>query len=99
MKFDPILIVTGEPNSIFLEILFKSFNEIRVKKPIILVSSYRLLKLQMKRLNYKKNIKMIDYKNIKKYNLDNNSINLINIEYETTKAFDRISKKSNKFIK
>ena len=98
MKFDPILIVTGEPNSIFLEILFKSFNEIRIKKPIILVSSYRLLKLQMKRLNYKKNIKMIDYKNIKKYNLDNNSINLINIEYKTSKAFNKISNKSNKFI-
>ena len=98
MKFDPILIVTGEPNSIFLEILFKSFKKIRIKKPIILVSSYKLLKLQMKKLNYKKNIKMIDYKNIKKYNLDNNSINLINIEYETTKAFNRISKKSSKFI-
>ena len=98
MKFDPILIVTGEPNSIFSEILFKSLKEIRIKKPIILVSSYKLLKLQMKKLNYKKNIKMIDYKNIKKYNLDNNSINLINIEYETTKAFDKISKKSNKFI-
>ena len=98
MKFDPILIVTGEPNSIFLEILFKSFKKIRIKKPIILVSSYKLLKLQMKKLNYKKNIKMIDYKNIKKIKLDNNSINLINIEYETTKAFDKISKKSNKFI-
>ena len=57
MKFDPILIVTGEPNSIFSEILFKSFKEIKIKKPIILVSSYRLLKLQMKKMNYKKNIK------------------------------------------
>ena len=98
MKFDPILIVTGEPNSIFSEILFKSLKEIRIKKPIILVSSYKLLKLQMKKLNYKKNIKVLDYKNIKKYNLDNNSINLINIEYKATKAFDKISKKSNKFI-
>ena len=98
MKFDPILIVTGEPNSIFSEILFKSFKEIKIKKPIILVSSYRLLKLQMKKMNYKKNIKMIDYKNIRKYNLDNNSINLINVEYKTTEAFSKISKKSNKFI-
>ena len=64
MKFDPILIVTGEPNSIFSEILFKSLKEIRIKKPIILVSSYKLLKLQMKKLNYKKNIKVLDYKNI-----------------------------------
>ena len=98
MKFDPILIVTGEPNSIFSEILFKSFKEIRIKKPIILISSYRLLKLQMKKMNYKKNIKIIDYKNIRKYNLDNNSINLINVEYKTTEAFNKISKKSNKFI-
>tara|TARA_B100001057_G_scaffold443337_1_gene479373 strand:+ start:3753 stop:4715 length:963 start_codon:yes stop_codon:yes gene_type:complete len=98
MKFDPILIVSGEPNSIFLEILFKSFKKIKINKPIILICSYKLLKLQMKKFNYKKNIKILDYKNIKKYNLDNNSINLVNVEYRSKKIFDKISKRSNKFI-
>ena len=99
MKFDPILIVGGEPNSIFSEILFKTLKKITVKKPIILISSYKLLKLQMKELNYRKNIKLLEYKKLKKYKLNNNSINLIDIEYNGEKAFEKISIKSNKFIR
>ena len=51
MNFDPILIIHGEPNSIFSEILFKSLKKIKVKKPIILISSSKLLKYHMKKLN------------------------------------------------
>ena len=99
MKFDPILVVAGEPNSIFLEILFKSYNKIKIKRPIILISSYELLKLQMNKLNFKKHIRILEYKKIRKYKLDNNSINLINTQYSPKKAFEKISIKSNKFIK
>ena len=99
MIFDPILVVTGEPNSIFLEILFKSYNKIKIKRPIILISSYKLLKLQMNKLNFKKHIKILEYKKIRKYKLDNNSINLINIQYNPKKAFEKISIRSNKFIR
>ncbi len=98
MKFDPILIVTGEPNSIFFEILFKTFNKIRIKKPIILITSHDLLKKQMKILNYKKKVRVLEFKKIKKYKLNNRSINLININYEQKKVFSNISKKSNQFI-
>ena len=52
----------------------------------------------MKKLNYKKKILILDYKKLLNYNLDNNSINLININYNVTKAFDKISIKSNKYI-
>ena len=99
MKSDPILIISGEPNSIFSEILFKSLNKLKIKKPIILISSYKLIKLQMKKLNYKYKIKLIDQKKINQYKLDNKSINLINVDYSQKKTFDKISKKSNKFIK
>ena len=98
MKFEPILIITGEPNSIFCEILFKSFKKIKINKPIILFSSYKLLKLQMKKLKYKKNIKILNYKKIKQYKLNNKSINLVNVNYKSNKVFDKISKKSNEFI-
>ena len=98
MKIKPIIIVSGEPNSIFSEILIKSLKKIKKKKPIILFSSHKLLKLQMKKLNYKMNIKIINYQKIKQYKLDNKSINLVNIDYNTNKAFETISKKSNKFI-
>ena len=49
-----ILIVAGEPNSIFLEIFFKSMDKIKIKKPLILIASLKLLKLQMKKFGYKK---------------------------------------------
>ena len=98
MKFKPIILVSGEPNSIFSEILFKTLKKIKINKPIILFSSHKLLKLQMKKLDYKINIKILNYQKIKQYKLDNKSINLVNIDYNTNKAFESISKKSNKFI-
>ena len=96
-KFKPIIIVAGEPNSIFIEIFFKALKK-KIKSPIILVASYKLLKLQMKKLKYKKKILTLDYKKLQNYNLDNRSINLININYNFTRAFDKISVKSNKYI-
>ena len=45
MNFKPILLVAGEPNSIFLEILFKIFKTKKLKNPLILIASYDLLNL------------------------------------------------------
>jgi 4-hydroxythreonine-4-phosphate dehydrogenase len=99
MNFKPIIIVAGEPNSIFLEIFFKSIKSNTYLSPLILICSYKLLVLQMKKLNFKKKIKLIDCNNLYKNQLDNKSINLINIEYKAHKAFEKISKKSNIYIK
>ena len=98
MSFDPILIINGEPNSVFSELFFKSLKSLKISKPIILISSYRLLKLQMRKLNYNYNIKLLDQNNLDKYKLNNKSINLINVEYNQKKPFDKISKKSKSFI-
>ncbi len=98
MNYKPILLVNGEPNSIFLEIFFKALSLIKIKNPIILISSYKLLKLQMKKLNFKKNIQLIDLQKIEQYKLNNKSINLIDIKYNPNKPFEKISKKSNNFI-
>ena len=51
---DYILVVAGEPNSIFLEIFLKTIDEVKVKKPLILIASLKVIQLQMKKLNYKK---------------------------------------------
>ena len=93
-----ILIVAGEPNSIFLEIFFKTINSKKIKKPLILIASLKLLYLQMKKLGYKKKIKLINPDLSLNSNLDNKSINLINVNYNVTKAFESISSKSNKYI-
>jgi 4-hydroxythreonine-4-phosphate dehydrogenase len=53
----------------------------------------------MKKLKFKNNINLIEYKNLKKNIIDNKSINLINVEYNQKKVFEKISNKSNSFIK
>ena len=98
MSYSPILVVGGEPNSIFLEIFFKTLKFHKIKSPIILISSEKILKKQMKKLKFKKKIKILDHKNYENIILDNSSINLININFNQKKAFEKISKKSNKFI-
>ncbi len=99
MSYKPILIVSGEPNSVFLEIFFKVIKLKNFKSPIILISSENILKKQMKKLKFKKKIKLLNYKKLELKKLDNNSINLININFDQKRAFEKISSKSNYFIK
>ncbi len=98
MNYKPIIIMAGEPNSIFLELYFKVINREKFKSPHILIASKKLLKLQMIKLKFKKKIRLIDHNQLKKYKLNNKSINLINIDYETSKAFEKISSKSNEYL-
>jgi 4-hydroxythreonine-4-phosphate dehydrogenase len=98
MKNKPIIIINGEPNSIFLEIFFKSLKFKKFKHPLILISSLKLLNLHMKKFSFKKKIKLIDHKNLNKLNLDNNCINLIDIKFNSKINFNKITNKSNLFI-
>ena len=99
MKNKPIIIINGEPNSVFLEIFFKTIKYKKFKSPLILISSLKILKLQMKKLKFKNNINLVELKNLKEKKINNKSINLINIEYKQRKVFEKISSKSNSFIK
>ena len=99
MNYSPILIVSGEPNSVFLELFFKVLKKDKIKSPIILISSKKLLTLQMRKLEFKKKIKLLQVSKLKSYKLDNKTINLIDVKYNPGKAFEKISKKSNIFIK
>ena len=98
MSKEPIIIVGGEPNSIFLEIFFKSINANMYKSPLIIIVSKKLLQEQMKKLGFNFKINDID-KKIKNFSkLDNSKINLINVDYEFKKCFEKITNKSNKYI-
>ena len=99
MNYSPIIIVAGEPNSIFFEIFFKALKTKKFKSPIILVASLNLLKLQMNKLGLKKKIKLINLPQLKNLKLNNRSINLINIKYNQNKPFEKLSSKSNTYIK
>ena len=98
MTYKPIIIVSGEPNSIFFEIYFKALKQKKFRSPIILISSLKLIKLQMKKMNVKKKIKLLNFSMLKKYKLDNKNINLLNVNYNQSKLFEKISVKSNNYI-
>ncbi len=98
MNYKPIIIINGEPNSIFLEIFFKALKK-KYKSPIILISSFKLVNFYKKKFKFKKKIHLIDYKNINTKKLNNNSIYLINVDLNFQNKITKISNKSNKFIK
>lgn len=97
MSFKPIIIIGGEPQSIFLEIFLKAIKKLKKqRKPIILISSKDILKKNMKKFN----------KNIKINVLDNNysnpklkSINLVNIDYKNFSFSNKkITSRSNLYL-
>jgi 4-hydroxythreonine-4-phosphate dehydrogenase len=89
MSYKPILIVAGEPNSVFLEIFFKSIKKNYYKS---------LLIKQMEHLGFNFKINQINLDNINFDKLSNKKINIININYNFKNTFEKISKKSNNYI-
>jgi len=98
MNTKPILIVGGEPYSVFSEIFFKALNKIKIKKPIVLIASQALFTTQMKSLNFNFKINSVDSTNLNLKNLKKNHINLINVDFKFKKPFNKISNKSNSYI-
>tara|TARA_Y100001970_G_C14212129_1_gene847530 strand:- start:957 stop:1907 length:951 start_codon:yes stop_codon:yes gene_type:complete len=80
MKFKPILIVPGQTRSIFFEIFFKSIIKKNYKSSLILISSLKLLKIQMKKYNFKKKINLLSYDTFQKQKINNSKINIIDVE-------------------
>lgn len=98
MRIKPILIVAGEPNSIFVEILIKSLIKKRFKSPILLIISKKLFLSQMRKLKIKIPIKVINENNLNNLIIDNKKLNLIDVNYNFIKPFEKISTNSNKYI-
>ena len=98
MKTKPILIVPGEPKSIFFEIFFKSIKVNNFKSPLILIGSFKILRNQMKKLGFNKNIKLINLKKLETHILNNEFINLIDVEFNY-KNYNKDFKFSNLYIK
>ena len=98
-NYKPIIIVAGEPNSVFFEIFLKIIKNYKFKSPIILIASKNLIKKNIKFFKSKININEVDYSNFKLIKMKLNTIYLIDIKYNQNKIFEKISKKSNKYIK
>ena len=97
MNSDVILIVHGEPNSIFSEIFFNYFKSKYSKtnsSKIVLIGNKLLIKRQMKKLKYNLHINQID--NIR--SASKNIINIINVDFRFKNVFSKIDSSSNKYI-
>ena len=94
MNTKPIIIVSGEPFSVFSEILIKSFKKNKFNKPIVVIASVNLFNKQLKHLNYKTNFNIIN-ENFRLKDLKKNKINILNVNFKFKKAFDKISISSN----
>jgi 4-hydroxythreonine-4-phosphate dehydrogenase len=93
MKFSPILVVAGEPNSIFFEIFLKAISLKKFKSPIIIIGSKKLFELQMNKLGFKRKFNTLNIKDLGRIKLNNKFINLIDVHYNTKTPFEKISKK------
>ena len=79
MKTKPIILIAGEPNSIFFEIFFKAIKSKLYRSPLILICCKKILLHQMKKNRFKKKLNVLELEKLKKYNLDNSNLNLIDI--------------------
>ena len=98
MNFKPIIIVAGEPNSIFFEIFIKIINKYKFKSPIILIASKKIILKQSKILKKKIRFNLINEYDIIRNKDKLKKINLIDIDLKQSRAFNKISSKSNKYI-
>ena len=80
MKNKPILVVAGDPNSIFFEIFFKALKKKKYKSPLILICNQKILIDQMKFFNFKKKTKILKIREVLKEKLNNKCLNIINID-------------------
>ena len=98
MKIKPILLVAGEPKSVFIEIFFKSIKNIKYKSPLILICSKRELKNQIKKFKFNKKIRILNKNNIKNLKINNKKINLIDVSYEVSNNRKLNIKLKNEYI-
>ena len=99
MKDKPIIILAGEPQSIFFEIFFKSLKLNNFKNPLILISSINILKSQMKKNRFKRYIRLVNYKDIQTLKFDNKMINLIDVDLSSNNKSKKRKNQNNDFLK
>ena len=79
--FKPIVIVAGDPKSIFLEIYFKSLKKNKFKNPLILIVNKKILLEQMRALKYDFKINKLNTNNLNQKKLNNRKINIIHVPF------------------
>ncbi len=95
---EKIIVISGDPNSINSEIIFKSWKKIRnnLKQKIYFISNYNLIKKQFKKLGYHLKLSKVDgiYDNVK-----TNGLKIIDVDLKFKNEFNVSRDLSSKFIK
>ena len=93
-----ILLVSGDPHSINTEIIFKSWKKIKqnTKRKIYLISNYKLIQAQLKKLNY--SLKLIKVDNINQQT-KHDCLKLINVDLKFNNPFNVSKKNRSIFVK
>jgi len=97
VNYKPIIIVAGEPNSVFFELFFKVIKK-KIRSPIILIASKKIIIKQAKILKKKISFNITNESEIIKKKNDLKKINLIDIDFKQVYGFDKITSKSNHYI-
>jgi len=97
MNYKPIIIVAGEPNSVFFELFFNVIKE-KIKSPIVLIASKQLMFKQAKILKKKISFSITNELDVIKNKNNLEKINLIDVEFKQSTAFSKITSKSNHYI-
>ena len=100
MKIKPIIVVCGEPFSIFSELFVKLYKKKffnKLKKPIILIGSEKLIYEQAKKFKINLNLNSIDKEKLN-FKKKLKKINIINVSFKFKNKFGKISNKSKKYI-
>ena len=87
MNSNPILIIPGEPKSIFFEIFFKSMKLTKVKSPLILICNKKILYKEIRKFNFKRDIEELDKNTINKKRIKFKKIYFINVSNEKPKYY------------
>tara|TARA_B100000989_G_scaffold109981_2_gene80701 strand:+ start:306 stop:1277 length:972 start_codon:yes stop_codon:yes gene_type:complete len=98
MSSKPIIIVSGEPQSVFFEIFLKTLKKLNIKSfrnPLLLITSDKILYKNFRKFNANYNVNYVDER---LHNLKIDKINLINIPYSKFSFNKKITTQSNLFI-
>ena len=92
-----IVIITGDPNSINSEIIYKSWKKINIsiKKRIYFISNFQLLQKQFEKLNYRINLEKVESIN---QNSKNNKLKILDIDLKFKNPFRVPEKSTSKFV-
>ena len=92
-----IILISGDPNSVNSEIIFKAWKKIsnKIKKKVYLIANYNLIRKQFKELKY--STKILKTNDINQ-NFSSNSLKILDLDLKFKNPFKVSRKSASKFI-